>query len=101
MVTEFDYPLANTRVGFKVRFVNHHVVGLAVTEISNGVLADGFLPGNGLARHTEDDHNGIITVPKIQLNPGEHYKILSVLQRGQRDEPCPRRRSTRTSSAAR
>jgi ABC-type phosphate transport system substrate-binding protein len=61
-------------VGIRVRFPGRKVVGMVVTELSHDYLRPSFSPGNGLA--SKDD---LISLPRVPLNRGSHYKVLAAL----------------------
>lgn len=63
-------------VGIRVRFPGRKVVGMVVTELSHDYLRPSFSPGNGLA--SQDD---LISLPRVPLNRGSHYKVLAALDR--------------------
>ncbi|MGW8376166.1 substrate-binding domain-containing protein [Streptomyces sp. ODS28] len=60
--------------GLTVTFEGRTVTGVAVTEPSSDHLMTHFGPLGGL-RH----EGGVIHVPKVPLNRGEHYKLLVLL----------------------
>ncbi|WP_328871115.1 substrate-binding domain-containing protein [Streptomyces sp. NBC_00287] len=70
-----DYVSPNS-VGIQVAFPGREVVGMVVTEFEPEELHTFFEPpGDGL-----DTVDGI-KLPKVTLNRGAHYKVLTVLQR--------------------
>jgi phosphate transport system substrate-binding protein len=89
-IVESDYltPM-DDRTGIRVTFQDRQVVGMAVTELSQGELRDFFITqaANGTTTEAEgfgigeEDGAGIIRLPKVKLNPGAHYKVLAVLER--------------------
>ncbi|WP_151480090.1 substrate-binding domain-containing protein [Streptomyces albicerus] len=67
----------NDPVGIRVGFPGRRVVGMVVTELSDEYLRD-FFPEHAAGLGTTD---GLITLPKVMLNRGAHYKVLAVLER--------------------
>lgn len=73
-------------IGIEVLFPGRRVVGMVVTEMSHDYLRRSFVatpregspavaaPGLGVI-------DGRITLPKVALNRGTHYKVLAVLER--------------------
>ncbi|MEV0293004.1 substrate-binding domain-containing protein [Nocardia sp. NPDC050710] len=87
-----DYLAPVPRVGLHLRFPQRRVVGLAVTELSDQDLADSLGPNSGIGvREDTGGHIGVIDLPKVPLNRGDHYKILAILQRseGNGEYPAP------------
>jgi phosphate transport system substrate-binding protein len=71
-----DYAVPDDdHVGIRVRFPGRKVVGVVVTELSHDYLRPSFSPGNGLS--SNDD---LITLPRVPLNRGSHYKVLAALE---------------------
>jgi phosphate transport system substrate-binding protein len=57
---------------------------MAVTELSEPGLADSLDRDSGIAvREDTIGHFGVIDLPKVSLNRGDHYKILAILQRSE------------------
>ncbi|WP_433657038.1 PstS family phosphate ABC transporter substrate-binding protein [Nocardia sp. CA-128927] len=80
------------RIGLHLRFPQRLVIGMAVTELSDPGLADSLDGDSGIAvRQDMSGHIGVIDLPKVPLNRGEHYKILAILQRaeGSGEYPVP------------
>ncbi|MGW4844595.1 PstS family phosphate ABC transporter substrate-binding protein [Nocardia brasiliensis] len=80
------------RIGLHLRFPRRLVIGMAVTELSDPGLADSLDRDSGIAvREDMAGHIGVIDLPKVPLNRGEHYKILAILQRaeGVGEYPAP------------
>ncbi|PXX64105.1 phosphate ABC transporter substrate-binding protein (PhoT family) [Nocardia tenerifensis] len=80
------------RIGLHLRFPQRQVIGMAVTELSDPGLADSLDGDSGIAvREDMAGHIGVIDLPKVPLNRGEHYKILAILQRseGSGEYPVP------------
>lgn len=80
------------RIGLHLRFPQRLVIGMAVTELSDPGLADSLDGDSGIAvREDMAGHIGVIDLPKVPLNRGEHYKILAILQRseGAGEYPVP------------
>ncbi|MCA2206726.1 substrate-binding domain-containing protein [Nocardia rosealba] len=74
----------NSEVGLHLVFPERKVIGLAVNELSNGVQRDNFDADSALAQRDEvvrAQPRGIIDLPKVPLERGQHYKILAVLRR--------------------
>ncbi|WP_308646408.1 PstS family phosphate ABC transporter substrate-binding protein [Nocardia farcinica] len=81
-----DYLTPDDRVGLHLRFPQRRVVGMAVTELSDPALGDCLDARSGIAvREDTGGHIGVIDLPKVPLNRGEHYKILAILQRSDGD----------------
>lgn len=78
-----DYAVPdNDRVGLHLHFPQRKVIGMAVTELSDPGVGEFLRPASGIAsREDTVGHVGIIDLPKVQLNRGDHYKILAILQR--------------------
>lgn len=86
-----DYK-APDRIGLHLRFPQRMVIGMAVTELSDTGLADSLDHDSALAvREDIGGHIGVIDLPKVPLDRGEHYKILAILQRseGTGEYPAP------------
>ncbi|MGW4716251.1 PstS family phosphate ABC transporter substrate-binding protein [Nocardia sp. NPDC004260] len=72
------------RIGLHLRFPQRRVIGMAVNELSDPALADNLDPDSGIAvREDTGGHIGVIDLPKVPLAPGDHYKILAILQRSE------------------
>lgn len=88
-----DYAVPETeRVGVRIRFPDRRVIGMAVTELSEPTLGDWLRPGTGIGTTEDTAHQvGIIDLPKVPMNRGDHYKILAILQRitGPHESPAP------------
>ncbi|MET7767643.1 substrate-binding domain-containing protein [Nocardia sp. NPDC005366] len=87
-----DYLAPVPRVGLHLRFPQRRVVGMAVTELSDQDLADTLGPNSGIGvREDTGGHIGVIDLPKVPLNRGDHYKVLAILQRseGNGEYPAP------------
>ncbi|MFB7437204.1 substrate-binding domain-containing protein [Streptomyces mirabilis] len=72
--------------GIQVKCRGRRVVGMVVTELSRNELRGFFTPSS------DDQHptphvpglgvtDGVIELPKVKLNRGDHYKVLAVLER--------------------
>ncbi|MFF8841754.1 substrate-binding domain-containing protein [Streptomyces sp. NPDC015127] len=73
-------------VGIEVRFPGRRVVGMVVTEMSHDYLRRSFVntPREGAPAEAApglEVIDGRITLPKVALNRGNHYKVLAVLER--------------------
>lgn len=80
-----DYLAPGENVGLHLRFPNRRVVGMAVTELSDQALRDCLDEHSGIAVREENGGRvGVIDLPKVPLNRGEHYKILAILDRAAR-----------------
>ncbi|RKT84747.1 ABC-type phosphate transport system, substrate-binding protein [Saccharopolyspora antimicrobica] len=76
-ITPEDYAVPNNDlVGIRVKFPGRRVAGMVITELSDESLAPNFTRRNGL-RMTDD----VIELPRVSLNPYQHYKVLAVLDR--------------------
>jgi phosphate transport system substrate-binding protein len=80
-----DYTMgtAASQVGLHIAFPGREVIGLAVTEL-DGPLPDNLGPDSGIAKRARGEgvrFEGIIDLPKVQLERGQHYKVLAVLRR--------------------
>ncbi|RJO74927.1 phosphate-binding protein [Nocardia panacis] len=87
-----DYAVPeNSRVGLHLQFPQRKVIGMAVTELSDSGLGEFLDLGSGIAVREEAGHTGVIDLPRVQLNRGDHYKILAILQRsvGVGEYPAP------------
>ncbi|WP_040868377.1 PstS family phosphate ABC transporter substrate-binding protein [Nocardia exalbida] len=72
------------RIGLHLRFPQRRVIGMAVNELSDPALADNLDADSGIAvREDTGGHIGVIDLPKVPLGPGDHYKILAILQRSE------------------
>ncbi|MGY4100486.1 PstS family phosphate ABC transporter substrate-binding protein [Nocardia sp. R16R-3T] len=72
------------RVGLHLNFPQRRVIGMAVTELSDPVLADSLDRDSGIAvREDTAGHIGVIDLPRVPLNRADHYKILAILQRSE------------------
>lgn len=70
------------RIGLHLHFPQRRVIGMAVTELSDPGLRDSLDHESGIGvREQGAEHVGIIDLPKVPLNRGDHYKILAILQR--------------------
>lgn len=79
-------------VGMHIHFPHRRIIGMAVTELSDDALGDSLKPGTGIARREDEQHRvGIIDLPKVPMDQGDHYKILAILQRtaGAGEYPTP------------
>ncbi|MRH90985.1 phosphate-binding protein [Nocardia sp. SYP-A9097] len=88
---DYAVPEANP-VGVHIQFQNRRVIGMAVTELSDDTLGDCLRPGTGIGAREDTAHRmGIIDLPKVPMNRGDHYKILAILQRsaGAGEYPAP------------
>lgn len=83
-----DYQtLDNGRAGLHLHFPRRRVIGMAVTELSHPGLAECLDAGSGIAhRWDASAARGVIDLPKVPLNRGDHYKVLAILQRHGRAE---------------
>ncbi|MFI6168147.1 PstS family phosphate ABC transporter substrate-binding protein [Nocardia sp. NPDC051052] len=92
-IDTLDYKAPDpARIGLHLRFPQRLVIGMAVTELSDPGLADSLDGDSGIAvREDMAGHIGVIDLPKVPLNRGEHYKILAILQRseGAGEYPVP------------
>ncbi|SDC26180.1 substrate-binding domain-containing protein [Actinokineospora iranica] len=92
-IDESDYQvLADVKAGVRIRFPGRKVAGMVVTELSDRKLGNNFGKESGLDTGQEtsdaDGTTGIIDLPKVPLNPGDHYKVLAILERvGKPGEP--------------
>ncbi|MVU76545.1 phosphate-binding protein [Nocardia sp. ET3-3] len=82
-------------VGLHIHFPHRRVIGMAVTELSDDALGDSLKPGTGIGSREDTQHRvGIIDLPKVPMDRGDHYKILAILQRtagaGEYPEPVVR-----------
>ncbi|WP_040708875.1 PstS family phosphate ABC transporter substrate-binding protein [Nocardia takedensis] len=83
-IEESDYLAPVARVGLHLRFPQRRVVGMAVTELSDQDLTGSLGPNSGIAvREDTAGRIGVIDLPKVQLNRGDHYKVLAILQRSE------------------
>ncbi|MBY8876474.1 substrate-binding domain-containing protein [Streptomyces sp. PLK6-54] len=71
-----DYArLDHDRVGITVEFPGRKVAGLVVTEVSSDFLRDSFDRESGLGFQ-----DGVISLPRVPMNRGAHYKVLAALE---------------------
>ncbi|WP_054814328.1 PstS family phosphate ABC transporter substrate-binding protein [Nocardia arizonensis] len=83
-IEESDYQVPVARVGLHLRFPQRRVIGMAVTELSDQDLAHSLGPRSGIeVRQDLGGRIGVIDLPKVPLNRGDHYKILAILQRSE------------------
>ncbi|MGH3752573.1 MAG: substrate-binding domain-containing protein [Pseudonocardiaceae bacterium] len=80
-----DYAvLDDIKAGIKINFSGRRVAGMVVTELSDESLRDNFGPESGLGmRNVESSGRtvGVVELPRAPLNRGQHYKVLTVLER--------------------
>ncbi|MEV0463192.1 substrate-binding domain-containing protein [Nocardia tengchongensis] len=84
------------RVGLHIHFPHRRVIGMAVTELSDAAMGDSLEPGTGIGtREDARGRTGIIDLPKVPMDRGDHYKILAILQRtaGAGEYPPPQVRA--------
>lgn len=87
-----DYQtLDNGRAGLHLHFPRRRVIGMAVTELSHPGLAECLDRNSGIAHRWDGGRSaGVIDLPKVPLNRGDHYKVLAILQReGRSGEEAP------------
>ncbi|MFE2996417.1 substrate-binding domain-containing protein [Nocardia sp. NPDC059246] len=88
-----DYASPDTdNVGLHLHFAHRRVIGMAVTELSDDAMGDSLKPGTGIGSREDTQHRvGIIDLPKVPMDRGDHYKILAILQRtaGAGEYPAP------------
>nr|WP_232541445.1 substrate-binding domain-containing protein [Nocardia bovistercoris] len=83
-IDESDYLVPVPGVGLHLRFPQRRVVGMAVTELSDQDLVDRLGPLSGISvRQDTGGRIGVIDLPKVPLNRGDHYKVLAILQRSE------------------
>ncbi|MGQ4614663.1 substrate-binding domain-containing protein [Nocardia sp. R7R-8] len=82
-IDSHDYKAPDAaQVGLHLRFPQRRVIGMAVNELSDeDALADSLGPDSGIAVPEGTGDVGVIDLPKVPLGPGDHYKILAILQR--------------------
>ncbi|MTE12968.1 substrate-binding domain-containing protein [Nocardia aurantiaca] len=92
-VDSSDYASPDTdNVGLHLHFPHRRVIGMAVTELSDDAMGDSLEPGTGIGCREDAQHRvGIIDLPKVPMDRGDHYKILAILQRtaGAGEYPAP------------
>ncbi len=94
-IDSHDYAvLGNVQAGVKINFPDRRVAGMVVTELSDEFLRENFGENSGLGVDNIVDgdgrHVGVIQLPKVPLNQGQHYKVLAVLDRaGPKVKKCP------------
>ncbi len=80
-----DYAvLDDVKGGIKINFPGRRVAGMVVTELSDEFLRENFGPESGLGVRNVEKSNrmvGVIELPRVPLNAGQHYKVLTVLER--------------------
>ncbi|MGV9662202.1 substrate-binding domain-containing protein [Nocardia niigatensis] len=88
-----DYASPDTdNVGLHLHFAHRRIIGMAVTELSDDAMGDSLKPGTGIGSREDVQHRvGIIDLPKVPMDRGDHYKILAILQRtaGAGEYPAP------------
>lgn len=71
-------------VGIRIVFPGRKITGIAITELSDESLRHCFGPDSGLARTESKDGSGrpvgVIELPRVPLNRGEHFKVLATLK---------------------
>ncbi|WP_040811031.1 substrate-binding domain-containing protein [Nocardia concava] len=81
-VDSTDYAAPEGDVGMHIHFPHRRVIGMAVTELSDDAMGDNLKPGTGIGSREDAQHRvGIIDLPKVPMDRGDHYKILAILQR--------------------
>ncbi|MEV8635799.1 substrate-binding domain-containing protein [Streptosporangium sp. NPDC051023] len=71
-----DYAVPDEeKAGIRVEFPGRRIAGMAITELSDDFLAQSFTEEAGLK--VED---GVIGLPRVPLNRGQHYKVLVALE---------------------
>jgi phosphate transport system substrate-binding protein len=94
-IDEKDYAvLDDVRAGIRISFPERRVAGMVVTELSDDFLDQNFGDGSGLGVNNDfvDSSGrrvGIIELPRVPLNKGQHYKVLAVLERAGRSAKFP------------
>ncbi|WP_433565517.1 substrate-binding domain-containing protein [Nocardia sp. CA-151230] len=79
--TDYASPQSD-RVGLHIHFPHRRVIGMAVTELSDDAMGDSLKPDTGIGSREDTQHRvGIIDLPKVPMDRGDHYKILAILQR--------------------
>ncbi|WP_433593517.1 substrate-binding domain-containing protein [Nocardia sp. CA-145437] len=79
--TDYASPESD-RVGMHIHFPHRRVIGMAVTELSDDAMGDSLKPDTGIGSREDAQHRvGIIDLPKVPMDRGDHYKILAILQR--------------------
>ncbi|WP_245722160.1 substrate-binding domain-containing protein [Nocardia crassostreae] len=80
-----DYAVPDEQhIGLHLHFPDRRVLGMAVTEFSPRGLADSLRPGSGIGAHEETVDGkriGVLDLPKVPMNRGDHYKILVLFER--------------------
>ncbi|MFC9998186.1 substrate-binding domain-containing protein [Nocardia sp. NPDC127526] len=80
-----DYAVPDEQhIGMHLYFEDRRVIGMAVTEFSPRGLGDSLRPGAGIGAHEETVDGkriGVLDLPKVPMNRGDHYKILALFQR--------------------
>lgn len=94
-----DYAvMPDNPVGIEIRFPNRRVTGMALTDLTPPTLdlslrSSEHKPADGLGtRNIEDGGQtvGLVELPKVPLNRGEHYKVLVSLESADGDRgPFP------------
>ncbi|QWF82992.1 PstS family phosphate ABC transporter substrate-binding protein [Amycolatopsis sp. CA-230715] len=79
-----DYASPNeSKVGIRFKFPGRTVAGLVVADLHKTLSTAHFSPDSGLnTRNVESpgQTEGVIELPRVPLNPGQHYKVLAVLE---------------------
>ncbi|MEV6343052.1 substrate-binding domain-containing protein [Actinoplanes sp. NPDC051851] len=94
-VAEDDYKHQSRKKdwGFRFVFPGREVVGVVITSLSDDSLDSNFSELRG--SHTDEKEKvrgGTIEIPRVELKPGQHFKVLALLDGGEidprhKDEP--------------
>ncbi|WP_282778877.1 substrate-binding domain-containing protein [Nocardia sp. CC201C] len=93
-IDQHDYRVHDgVAAGLSVIFERRRVVGYAVTELSDRDLGRSLTGTAGIAVREDTERDfGVLDLPRVPLNRGDHYKLLTILRRtgGTDDYPAPR-----------
>lgn len=93
-IDEHDYRvLDGVPAGLSIAFPQRRIVGYAVTELSDPGLGRSLARDSGIAvREDAGLDIGMLDLPRVPLNRGDHYKLLVILRRtiSRDDYPPPR-----------
>ncbi|CAM4119990.1 PstS family phosphate ABC transporter substrate-binding protein [Kibdelosporangium persicum] len=92
-IDEQDYQvISDVKVGVRLLFPGRTVAGMVVTELEPPDLHSNFGELSVLGKGTLNngpEPTGVVTLPRVPLNRGDHYKVLVVLERAAGGEDGP------------
>lgn len=93
-IDEQDYQvISDVKVGVRILFPGRTVAGMVVTELKPNTLRRNF--GEESALDTgkiidSGEPTGVVNLPRVPLNRGEHYKVLVILERADDEDGEPK-----------